>query len=435
MPRKRTRIPLNVFLNARLVGRLTRESSGAIEFRYDQSWLDWEHGFAVSLSLPLREDRYLGDPVIAVFDNLLPDNDEFRRRLAARHQAGGTDAYSLLAAIGRDCVGALQFLPDGAEPGRAGVVTGKPVSDEKIAEILVNLEAAPLGAGADEEFRISLAGAQEKTALLHWDKAWHIPRGSTPTTHILKPQIGRQNGRDLSHSVEKEFLCVQILGALGLPVAETQIADFDGVRALVIKRFDRQQTTDNRLLRVPQEDCCQALSIPPTLKYERDGGPGIAALHDFLKGSDDPLTDQRLFIKTQVAFWILAATDGHAKNFSVRLNLGGGFRLTPLYDVMSTQPLLAAGQLRRNQMRLAMAIGENRHYRLHEIFPRHFHQTAARIGMADAVMTEVLDEIGTNLRPAIDKVSEQLPDTFPDKIRDAITEGAFERFRRIEAVA
>jgi serine/threonine-protein kinase HipA len=435
MPRKRTRIPLKVFLNARLVGRLTRQSSGAIEFQYDQTWLDWEHGFAVSLSLPLREDRYIGDPVIAVFDNLLPDNDEIRRRLAARHQAGGIDAYSLLAAIGRDCVGALQFLPDDVEPGPAGVVTAKPVSEKQIGEILANLEAAPLGTGADEEFRISLAGAQEKTALLYWDDTWHIPKGSTPTTHILKPQIGRQNGRDLSQSVENEFLCMQILGALGLPVAETQIADFDGVRALVIKRFDRQQTGDGRLLRVPQEDCCQALSIPPSSKYERDGGPGIPEIHDFLKGSDDPLADQSLFVKAQVAFWILAATDGHAKNFSIRLNLGGGFRLTPLYDVMSTQPLFAAGQLRSNQMRHAMAVGDNRHYRLHEILPRHFHQTAAQIGMAEAVMTGILDEIGTNLQPAIDKVLRELPRGFPDEIRDAIVDGAIGRLRLVDAVA
>jgi serine/threonine-protein kinase HipA len=167
MPRPRTRIPLNVFLNGRLVGRLRRQASGAIDFQYDDSWLAWEQAFPVSLSLPLREDRFLGDPVIAVFDNLLPDNDQIRRRLAERVRAGGYDAYSLLAAVGRDCVGALQFLPDGADPGPAGGIAGRPVEDKEIAGILGDLKRTPLGVDESGEFRISLAGAQEKTALLY----------------------------------------------------------------------------------------------------------------------------------------------------------------------------------------------------------------------------------------------------------------------------
>ncbi|MFP6747729.1 MAG: HipA N-terminal domain-containing protein [Alphaproteobacteria bacterium] len=117
MAKKRTRIPLNVFLNSRLVGRLQRETSGAINFCYDPTWLNWEHALPVSLSLPLREDRYIGDPVVAVFDNLLPDNDEIRRKLAERVMAADSDTHGLLSAIGRDCMGALQFLPEGASPG------------------------------------------------------------------------------------------------------------------------------------------------------------------------------------------------------------------------------------------------------------------------------------------------------------------------------
>ena len=120
MARKRANAPLMVYLNGRLVGRLRRETSGAIDFQYDPSWLAWEHAIPVSLSLPLREDRYVGAPVVAVFDNLLPDNEKIRGRVAARVDADGIDAYSLLAAIGRDCVGALQFLPEGGDPPRAG---------------------------------------------------------------------------------------------------------------------------------------------------------------------------------------------------------------------------------------------------------------------------------------------------------------------------
>jgi serine/threonine-protein kinase HipA len=154
MARKSTYAPLNVYLNARLVGSLQREPSGAIDFKYHPSWLGWEHAFPVSLSLPLREDRYVGEPVIAVFDNLLPDNEDIRRRVAARARADGIDAYSLLSAIGRDCVGALQFLPDGDDPGKAGEIEAKPISNEEIAQTLGNLASAPLGLGEDKGFRI-----------------------------------------------------------------------------------------------------------------------------------------------------------------------------------------------------------------------------------------------------------------------------------------
>jgi len=268
MPRPRTRIPLNVFLNGRLVGRLRRQASGAIDFQYDENWLAWEQAFPVSLSLPLREDRFIGDPVIAVFDNLLPDNEDIRRRLAERVRAGGYDAYSLLAAVGRDCVGALQFLPDGTDPGPAGGIEGRPLADDEIAAILGDLRRTPLGVDESEEFRLSLAGAQEKTALLCWQDRWQVPHGSTATTHILKPEIGRlPNGIDLSQSIENEHLCMRLTASFGLPAARTEIREFSGRRALVVERFDRLHTRDGRLLRLPQEDCCQALSVPPPRKY------------------------------------------------------------------------------------------------------------------------------------------------------------------------
>ncbi len=432
MARQRNRTPLNVYLNGRLTGQLKRESSGAIDFQYDPSWLEWEHTFPISLSLPLREDHYVGDLVIAVFDNLLPDNEDMRRRVAAKTHADGTDAYSLLAAIGRDCVGALQFLPEGIDPGPVGAVDIDILTDARIAEILAALEGAPLGLGEDAEFRISLAGMQEKTAFLLLNDTWHVPHGSTATTHIIKPQIGRRGNVDLTQSVENEFFCMQILIALGLPTAATQITDFDDQRALVIERFDRKWTSDGRLLRLPQEDCCQALSVPPSRKYQSDGGPGISGILEFLKGSDNPAEDQALFMKSQIAFWLMAATDGHAKNFSVFLYPGGGFRLTPLYDVMSTQPLFEAGQLRRNQMRLAMSVGDNRHYRVYDIMPRHFLQSAVKAGMPGLTVTEIIGQLRTQMPRAIDAVCNELPLDFPEQLRDSITEGIIGRLRRCD---
>lgn len=377
----------------------------------------------------MREDHYVGDPVIAVFDNLLPDNDDMRRRVAAKTHADGKDFYSLLATIGRDCVGALQFLPEGMDPGPAGAVNSDILTDVRIAEILAALEGAPLGLGDDAEFRISIAGMQEKTALLYLNDAWHIPHGSTATTHIIKPQIGRHRGIDLTQSVENEFFCMQLLIALGLPSAATQIVDFDNQRALVIQRFDRRWTRDGRLLRLPQEDCCQALSILPSRKYQSDGGPGITDILEFLKASDHPADDQVFFMKSQITFWLMAATDGHAKNFSVFLHPGGGFRLTPLYDVMSTQPLLDTGQLRRNQMRLAMAVGNNRHYRVHDTLPRHFLQSAVKAGMPKSALLEIMEQLCIQMPLAINDVCDALPPDFPEQLRDSITEGIMGRLR------
>lgn len=433
MAKKSKRIPLNVFLNARLVGRLQRETSGAIEFQYDESWLSWKNTFPVSLSLPLREDRYTGAPVFAVFDNLLPDNNDVRRRVAARSGASGIDPHSLLSAIGRDCVGALQFLPDGDNPGKAGEVDAKPISNNEIGETLSNLATAPLGIGQDKEFRISITGAQDKTALLRREGQWHVPHGTSATTHILKPQIGQRDGRDLTRSVENEHFCMCILAALGIPVAKTEIGDFGDQRALIIERFDRQWASDGRLLRVPQEDCCQALSIPPIQKYQADGGPGMATIFEFLKGSDDPEYDQLIFLKAQIAFWLLAAIDGHAKNFSVVLHPGSGFQLTPLYDVMSAQHLYDKKQIQRKDMKLAMSVGDNNHYHVHEILPRHYRQTTSRAGVRDTMLDTALNQIGGDLPAALESASAALPPDFPADVRDAITGGALSRLSRMIA--
>ena len=436
MARPRTRIPLKVYLNARLVGQLRRQASGAIDFQYEPDWLSWEHTLPVSLSLPLREDRYTGAPVIAVFENLLPDDAGIRRRLAERVHADGSDAYSLLTKIGRDCVGALQFLPEGVEPGAAGAVKGRPVGEDYIARKIGDLSVTPLGVDEDEEFRISLAGAQEKTAMLFWKKKWHVPHGTTATTHIIKPQIGvLPSGVDLTRSVENEYLCLKLTAGLGLPSAHVAMADFKGNRVLVVERFDRLWTRDRRLLRLPQEDCCQSLSVPPMRKYESDGGPGMAAILNILKGSDDPEADRRFFLKAQIVFWLLGATDGHAKNFSVFLRPGGRFRLTPLYDVMSVQPAVDAKQLRRNKMKLALAVGDNRHYAVHEIMPRHFLQTAAKSGIPASAVQSILNELLEAGQSAVRKATEELPAGFPEELAQSIVSGLRARMRLVDQSA
>jgi serine/threonine-protein kinase HipA len=429
MARTRTHVPLGVFVNGRRVGRLRKETSGSIDFQYDGSWLEWEHTFPISLSLPLREDRYVGSSVVAVFDNLLPDGDTIRRRLAERVRAGGDDAYCLLTAIGRDCVGALQFLPGDEEPEAMGKPQGEIVNDKRVAAILADLVRTPLGLSPEnEEFRISIAGAQEKTALLHWKDHWCIPHGSTPTTHILKPQIGLlRSGIDLSKSVENEHFCMELARELGIPTAKTTMVDFEDQRVLVVERFDRQWTRDKRLLRLPQEDCCQALSVPPARKYQTDGGPGIEQVLELLKASDSPAEDQRLFVRAQLVFWLLGATDGHAKNFSIFIHPGGGFRLTPVYDVMSSQPTLDAHQIPRKKMRLAMSVGDSRHYLIDTVMPRHFVESAEKVGVPGSVVREQLKELVDLAPRAIETVTKSLPPGFPGDISTSIVRGVGQR--------
>jgi serine/threonine-protein kinase HipA len=338
--------------------------------------------------------------------------------------AAGYDAYSLLAAIGRDCVGALQFIAGDAEvSGASTEISGEPVDEEAIEKLLKNLAQAPLGLSRDDDFRISVAGAQEKTALLRVDGKWLKPHGTTPTTHIFKTQIGQlPNGIDLSNSVENEFYCLRLLKHLGLPVNHAEIMTFGQTKALVVERFDRAWS-DGRLIRRPQEDCCQALSVPPARKYQSDDGPGMVEIANLLKGSDTPADDHRALFQAQLAFWLIGATDGHAKNFSIFLHPGGGYRLTPLYDVLTAQPSLEAHQIGRKQMKLAMSVGNNRHFRVDEIVPRHFFQTAETAGLSKSLIRKAIEDVAFKMDEKIMALEAELPAGFPQELHEAVKTG------------
>jgi serine/threonine-protein kinase HipA len=266
-------------------------------------------------------------------------------------------------------------------------ITATRLTTREVAERLASSLNPVFGRGerADDDFRISLAGAQEKTALLWHKGAWHRPTGATPTTHILKLPIGpNPQGIDLSASVENEWLCAQLVAGFGIPVAQCRREKFGEQPALVVERFDRRLAVDGKwFMRLPQEDFCQATATAPALKYESDGGPGIGKIMELLLGSQRAAEDRRDFMRTQLVFWLLAAIDGHAKNFSIVLQAGGAYRLTPRYDILSAHPMLGKGRgmLSPHKIRMAMAVcGRNRHYRWKEISARHWWK---RPGAAD----------------------------------------------------
>lgn len=436
MARRKAHAPLNVLINNRFVGRLHKEANGAVSFQYDQGWLDWDPAFAISLSLPMRETAYSGEQVVAVFDNLLPDNPNVRRRVAERMGAQGADYFSLLEAIGRDCVGAMQFLPDDVPADVEPYVKGEPVGDDEIEAILASLATAPLGMDKEQEFRISIAGAQEKTALLRHEGQWMRPIGTTPTTHLLKPQLGEIPTAfgpiDMAASVDNEHYCLKLMEVFGLDVAQTEIVTFGERRVLVVERFDRRWRNAKHLLRLPQEDCCQAMGIPSAQKYQNNGGPGMADILTLLQRSDEPQKDQVDFFKSQILFWLIGATDGHGKNFSVFLKPEGRYSLTPFYDVLSAQPAFDKRQIPNNKYKLAMSVGKSRHYRILEVVGRHFVQSGKAAGLGPTLMNKAITDILERAKDAPDKALSLMPGDFAQEVHDSIAASMPARLRLLE---
>jgi serine/threonine-protein kinase HipA len=432
MGRKTHSRALSVWTNGQRVGVWCIPSRGDVELYYDPAWMSSPAGRPLSLSLPFGVDSspLKGERVSNFFDNLLPDSDEIRKRLATRFETGATDAFALLQALGRDCAGAVQLLAEDAEPQGFDTIEGTPLSDDQVAQHLRRTISTPARGLEEEEddFRISLAGAQEKTALLRHDGRWMRPHGATPTTHIFKLPIGLVGNRraDLTTSVENEWLCMNLLRAFDLPVANTQILDFAGQRVLSVERFDRELHSSGQwLLRLPQEDFCQALGVPPARKYEADGGPGTQDLAGLLQSSERARADIETLMTCQVLFWLLAGTDGHAKNFSLRLQAGGRYQLTPLYDVMSIWPIIGTGphQMSWHKAKLAMAVaGKNRHYLLKDIQRRHFNAMAQRCGYG-ASAEPLIEKIVARTPGAIEAVAAKLPAGFPQRIADVIFKG------------
>lgn len=424
MGRKKAHVPLNILINQRLVGRLLKAANGATSFQYHPSWLDWRHSFAISLSMPLRESAYAGAQVVAVFDNLLPDDPNVRSRVAERTGAQGADYYSLLEQIGRDCVGAMQFIPEDMVADPSPDIEAVAVSDAEIEAIIANLARAPLGIEMDDGFRISVAGAQEKTAFLRHQGRWMRPLGSTATTHIFKPQLGEIPTAfgliDLNDSVDNEHYCLKLAAAFGLKTAATSIESFGGRRVLAVERFDRIWRENGQLLRLPQEDCCQALGIPPTQKYQSNGGPTAVQILKLLRDSDTPLADQLDFLKSQIIFWLIGATDGHGKNFSIFLKPGGRYGLTPFYDILSAQSAFDQKQIPQNKFKLAMSVGNSRKYRLSDIAGRHFVETGKEAGLGMAIIEQAFTEIRDRITTAPDAALAQMPADFAEAIHDTI---------------
>lgn len=428
---------LNVWMNGEFVGQWSFSHKSGHSFIYDRSWLNNSKARSISLSMPLSNGvtPFTGPVVEFYFDNLLPDTPRIRKRIASKFGADSTNAFQLLEKIGRDCVGALQFLPKDSPAPDVRRLDAEPLTETEIERILDDaVSGRNFGISEEDELRISIAGAQEKTALLWHDSKWCRPHGTTPTTHIMKLPLGEVGGMraDFSTSVENEWLCLKLLRAYGLDVPNCEVQRFGPHKVLVVERFDRR-LTEGWWVRLPQEDFCQVEGVPQEKKYESKGGPGISQILNKLRGSENAELDRRNFLTAQLIFWMLAAPDGHAKNFSIFIGRQDRFRLTPFYDVMSAWPVIGRGprEFQLQKVKLSMALHtSNTHYKIVEIQRRHWNQVA----QANAVgsdFEEVIHRIIEATPTAIDSVARDLDPHFPDEVSGRIFDGLNKQMERL----
>lgn len=428
---------LAVWMNGVRVGTWTHARRTDV-FVYDPAWIDSPAARVISLSLPFLPGNapHKGDVVAHYFENLLPDSDAIRARLQSRFATASADAFDLLTALGRDCVGAIQLLSEGEPPVGFDRIDAETLTEAGVERLIDTALSGGrvLGQQEPDDFRISIAGAQEKTALLRHRGRWCRPLGATPTTHILKLPLGLVGNlrADMKDSVENEWLCSRIMQSFGLATAHCEIAEFGRHKVLVVQRFDRAMADRRWIVRLPQEDFCQALGVAAARKYESEGGPGMRDLLRVLDGSARADADKRAFVKTQIVFWLLAATDGHAKNYSIFHERGGTYRLTPFYDVLSAWPIIGRGanMLNHRKARLALAVrSQNAHWRLSEIKVRHWDAVARNAGLGAA--ETLLAETAGQVTKVIAEVAPQLPPGFPARVADRIFSGLQETAQQV----
>jgi len=385
---------LTVILGDAIAGTLTRLKGGRLRFDYEEEYRGAASAAPLSVSMPKSVRSHPDAAIGPWLWGLLPDNQAVLERWARDFHASPSPFSLLSTAIGRDCAGAVRFaLPDDIEEVIATPGVVRWLTDEDVARRLRELdEDTTAWLGREFTGQFSLAGAQAKTALLHQEGRWGVPSGSAATSHILKPAVAGLDDHDLN-----EHLCLDAARRSGLVVARTRVAQFADRSAIVVDRYDRQAAGD-RLLRVHQEDVCQALGIHPARKYQNQGGPSPSDVARLLREVIPPrLAEEAVwrFFDALAWNWLIAGTDGHAKNYSLLL-AGGDVRLAPLYDIASALPY----GTHERKLRFAMKIGGD-----YEVYSRR-----GRWG-------EAARDLGVDPEAAIDRVlahAQRAPDAFAE---------------------
>jgi serine/threonine-protein kinase HipA len=386
----------------REMGRVRRDRNGRLSFAYSEDWRTAADAFPLSLSMPLALGEHGHAKIDPYLWGLLPDNEQVLDKWGRKFHVSARNAFGLIAHVGEDAPGAVQFVRADRVDAlrRASPADIDWLTEAMIAERLRALRAdhgawrLPRDTG-----QFSLAGAQPKTALLFLNGRWGLPSGRMPTTHILKPPTGEFDGH-----AENEHFCLELARALGFAVPNSRVMRFEDQIAIVIERYDRVQVARAAFQRIHQEDICQALAIPPTRKYESEGGPGVRQSVELLRTySTKSEEDIETFLDAVALNWLIAGTDAHAKNYAVLIGAGGSVRLAPLYDLASVLPY-PDFDLRR--VRMAMKIGGE--YRLHDIGLRQWQKLAKDVRRdADSVIARV-GALADMVSARIPEVTQQL---------------------------
>jgi len=378
-------------------GRVQMTAHNRLRFLYDQPWRSAQRSYPLSMSMPLTGSEYGHTAIASFLWGLLPDNEQVLDTWAKKFQVSPRNVFSLIANVGEDCAGAAQFV----RPERAASLREKrpQIAWLTVADIAERLRALREDHATSRMPRdtgqFSLAGAQAKTALLLDKGRWGVPSGRTPTTHILKPPSPEFDGH-----AENELFCLRLAKMLGLPAANATVQTFKAEKAIVVERYDRVRVRDI-VVRVHQEDMCQALSLMPTQKYENEGGPGVRTIIDLVREvSSERTQDTETFLSAIVFNWLIAGTDAHAKNYSLLIGEGGRVRLAPLYDLASALPYEKLNQVK---LKSAMKIGGE--YVLRNISARNWRKLAAetRLGEESVIarvkgMTEAMPDAAQAVR-------------------------------------
>lgn len=385
---------LNVWLFADHVGTLVL-IEGRLHFRYTPEWLTHPNAVALSCSLPLQAAPFDDLRARPFFAGLLPEG-QMRRLIAQQLHISWQNDFAILDHIGGECAGAVTFLEPGQPPPVAATDGDVEwLSDGKVIAILDELPRRPMLAG-ENELRLSLAGAQDKLPVVVEENRIGLPRHGAPSSHILKPPI-----LTIEDSVTNEAFCLALAKAMNFDVAGSRIHSVLNREFLLVERYDRTRDTAGRIHRLHQEDFCQALGVPPEMKYQNEGGPTLAQCFELLRRITRPHATQVLRLLDYVVFnGLIGNHDAHAKNFSL-LYTGKTPVLAPLYDTLST------AAYPRLTPKMAMKLGSK--YTFSQVQARHWDQFAEEAGLSKAQARKRILELAKQL-PSIARALQSAPD-------------------------
>ena len=402
---------LQVWLHEEPVGVLSEKSVGGLSFTYTDTWLAASGRPPLSRSLPPRAEPLEGPAVLAFFGGLLPEGS-VRRRVAENLGVSEDNDFALLSALGGDCAGALRLLAIG-DP-RPEAASPAPLSETELAALVEQLPRRPLLAGQDG-VRLSLAGAQSKLPLRWIGGEYALSTFDAPSTHILKPE-----SPDFPGLAAVEAFCLDLARRAGLPAARADWLRVGDTPCLRVERYDRElDPVTGKVLRIHQEDFCQALGVPSHRKYQQEGGPAASDLLVCIRDhSTAPVLDLRQFLDLLIFNVLIGNADAHGKNFAWRYP-NGERRLAPAYDLVATAlwPELSG--------RMAMRVGPAKF--MNEVTSDHFLKFAAanRIGRSlfRVRMEELCNRVTANVPAALSDAPE-LPESFREQLASRIPQRA-----------